>query len=313
MSKYRIAVVGLGGVGGFIGGRLADQYGHGSEVEIIFVARGTQGEVITEHGLTLITADGEKTVRPSAIVPGPERLGTIDLLICAIKGYDLNGMAAFRSCVGARTSVLPLLNGVNAAERLQGLLPEATIWGGCIYIFSRIVKPGVVQFMGKTHSLFLGAIGHADPEIDRVAQLMVSAGVNAQAADNIVERIWEKFVFVSPLATLTSALNQNVGQILGKHDIRERLARLVNEAISVARAKHVVLDDDIAEKTLAKYEALVPDTTSSMHTDFQLGRRTEADLLTGYVCQTGESLRIPTPEYVALWQQLTKKSIGANQ
>lgn len=79
-TKLRIAIIGIGGVGGYIGGRLAATYSGSEKAEVIFITRGNHGKAISENGLHLFTEGIKETVRPDLLSDSPERIGKVDLV-----------------------------------------------------------------------------------------------------------------------------------------------------------------------------------------------------------------------------------------
>jgi 2-dehydropantoate 2-reductase len=297
-SKYRIAVLGVGGVGGYLGGKLAGHYATSSDIEIAFIARGEHGRTIASHGLTLITPEGKHIVHPSVVTDNPKPLGSVDLLLCCVKSYDLEkSIFSIQSCVSSSTIILPILNGVDTTERMRKILPEAGIWEGCIYIISRLVSPGTIKQQGTINKLLFGSGNATKEELAFVNKILTSAGINAYIPDNITRTIWEKFFFISVIATLTSYFDSPIGSITGNPERKRLIIELLTELHSVAIANSIPLAENIVETMLEKILALPYETTSSMHDDFKRGGKTEADTLTGYVVKLGEKLNIATPAY----------------
>ena len=87
--KTRIGVLGLGGVGGYFGGLLAGKYHNSENIEVVFIARPETEKVIKEQGLKLITPEKEEVVYPDLITSTINSIGTLDVLIVAVKSYDL--------------------------------------------------------------------------------------------------------------------------------------------------------------------------------------------------------------------------------
>ena len=108
----RIAVVGVGGVGGYVGGMLANYYPH-----VTFVARGARGESIREKGLVLHSDyKGEIIARPEAVVGSAAELGPQDIVFICVKNYSLEEVCAqLKGAVGPGTVVVPVMNGVDPA------------------------------------------------------------------------------------------------------------------------------------------------------------------------------------------------------
>ncbi len=305
MKKFRIAVLGIGGVGGYIGAKLALYYENSHDVEVAFVCRGAHEGAIREKGLRLITPDEEMTVRPAVVSSKASVIGVVDLLICCIKSYDLeSSLGELKSSIGPGTVILPLLNGVDGPERIRKQFPGAEVWEGCIYIVSRLTAPGVVTETGNIHKLFFGADKGDAAKLLQAEALFVQAGMDAHLSPHIVRTNWEKFHFISTIATLTSFLNKSIGEILADVVHKKMLEDLMDELRAVAGAKGIDLPNDIAVKALERMASLPFDTTSSMHSDFKRGGRTELESLTGYVVREAKAAGVNAPLYEMMYEVL---------
>ena len=307
-------IVGLGGVGGYFGGKLAAHYPPGNaEVEVSFIARGANESAIRAHGLR-VEADGATfTAHPAHLSSNPATLGVVDLVLVCTKGYDLEAtIEQLRPCLGPETAVLPLLNGVDSYERIRHLLPAQEVWEGCVYIVARLVAPGQVRDSGNVRSLFFGARTGPSAQLARVEALLRAAGLDARLAPDIRRTVWEKFTFISPVATLTTAFDAPLGAVLAGAESRPLVAGLLAEVMQLAAALGIALSPDIAARTLARMASLPYDTTSSMHSDYQAGKLTEVESLTGYVVRGSRALGLPCPTYEALYAQLLRRSQAAD-
>ncbi|WP_276133389.1 ketopantoate reductase family protein [Polluticoccus soli] len=283
-TKYRIAILGIGGVGGFIGGRLAACYSGGGAVEVVFIARGENLEAIKKNGLQLTTAYGEDTVHPDIVTDNANEIGPIDLLICCTKTYGLEeSLAAVKNAVTENTVILPLLNGVDNAERVAAIFPQAKVLHGLIYIVSKLVAPGVVQQKGEFHAVHTGSDSIPAGELGFIHEVLDQAGINHVPEKNIVEKIWSKFSFISPVASYTSAYNISIGQILEDTAHSHAVTQLMNEVIALAGSTGIQLPADTVAKNFEVMSKLPYEATSSMQADFAAGRKTELEKLTGYV------------------------------
>lgn len=307
ISKFRIVILGIGGVGGYIGGKLAAYYADSHDVEVAFIARGENEQAIASNGLRLITSEGEQTVRPAIVTSRPDEIGAADLIICCVKSYDLEAsMELLKPCVGDKTIILPLLNGIDAADRIKRILPGTEVWDGCMYIVSRLIAPGVVKESGNINVLYFGSAEDKE-KLKQVESIFTSAHINAHVSDNIQQTLWEKFLFISPFATLTSYLNLSLGDILNNVQHEELLRNLMSEIKSIANAKNIHLPENIIEKNINKMKSFAPETTSSMHSDVQKGNRTEFNSLTAYVIELGKEVNVPTPNYDKIVRELKEK------
>ncbi len=303
----KIAFSGIGGVGGYYGGMLAAHYRNSDTVSIYFISRGKNLEEIRQNGLRIQTKDAVTEACPAIVTDRPADIGVVDYLFCTTKSYDLEAnIGQLSPLIGTQTIVIPLLNGADITERLRRILPHNTVWYGCVYIGARLAAPGLVTKFTDRSRLWFG-----DREGDRnrqqaLLQLLTAAGIDALNPEDIITRIWQKFFLISVGATLTSYYNQSIGEILQHH--REDYRLLGDELMQVARAKRIVLPDDMVEKVVADQQKMPYDATTSMHTDFRNGKQTELDTLTGYVVRAGQEYGIPTPAYHKMYEKLKQRS-----
>ncbi len=306
-QKTRIGILGIGAVGGYFGGQLAEKYSNSTSVEIIFIARERSAKIIGEKGLKIITPTNEKIVFPHIVSNNSKEIGKLDYLICCVKSYDLaESLTELKDCIHNETILLPLLNGVDATEIIHSVLPDANAWNGCVYIIARLTEPGIVTESGKIHSLYFGSEQN-DERLNQFNSILLEAGIDSHLSENSIHTIWEKYIFISVGATLTSYLNLPIRAIL-EHENHKKLAyMLLNEIKAVADAKKIILPSNIIEKTITTMESLPYETTTSMHSDFIKGGKTEYRSLTEYVVKTGKTLHVETPEYEKILQNLKSR------
>ncbi|MCE3280223.1 MAG: 2-dehydropantoate 2-reductase [Bacteroidetes bacterium] len=298
-KPLQISILGIGAVGGYFGGLLAERYFNSKEVEITFITRAHTEKIISKNGLKIIFSDRETVVFPDHVTSDPTTIRRIDLLICCVKSYDLEeSLLTLKHSITSDTIILPLLNGIDGPERIKKIFPENVVWEGCVYIVSRLLERGVVKESGSGHSLFFGSNSLTSKDKLRTYEkIFKGASINAVLAEDIEHTTWEKFLFISSLASLTSYLDKPLGAILEKHGYLEMLKTLMKELLEVARAKGISFPSDIIETRIAKMKTLPYETTSSMHSDFIKGGETEYKSLTGYVVKLAEELNIEVPLY----------------
>ncbi|PJJ08059.1 ketopantoate reductase [Flavobacterium sp. 1] len=305
--KTRIGILGLGGVGGYFGALLAQAYFKSSTVKIIFIARGETQKNISESGLKILSDDGETIVFPNLVSDDPELIGTLDYLICATKTYDIEtSFESYRKCITPNTVILPLYNGVDATERIYKLFPQNIVLQGCVYIVSMIVSPGIVKKIGPYEKLFFGSRSISDSKVTALQSIFERAKIESYHVVNIEETVWEKFIFISTLASVTSYLNQNIGQILSNSESKQVYVSLLNEITLVASAKGLKITDNIVEETIIKLEKSPQGVTSSMHRDFLANHKTEVVSLTEFVVKEGIKYGVSTPVYQMILNKLSK-------
>lgn len=306
MSEFKIAVIGIGGVGGFVGGKLAARFAGSDETEIVLVARGENEKAIRANGLKIISTSGEEIVRPK--LSSIENISDADLIILATKEYDLeNTVSSFKEFIGEKTSVLPLLNGVDITERIKKVLPDRDVWEGCIYIVSRLSAPGVINETGNICLIHFGDKNGLTDKHKQTEEIFHEAGIDAEATFEIEAKIWEKFVFISSFAATTSYLNASVGEILADENHRKLFGDLVAEIKQVARAKKINISEEAIRQKFDKLSSLPFEATSSMHTDFAKGNRAEIESLVGFVVREAKKLDVNVPVYEKVYDELLQK------
>ena len=306
-NKTKIAVLGLGGVGGYFGGYLARHFEKSNTIDIIFIARGDNKRILESKGITLQTPEETFVAHPKLTSSDPSEIGTIDYLICCTKMYDLEqSLRHYIPCIKNETVLLSLHNGVEGADIIKQICPENEVLDGGAYIISSLVQPGIVKKTSKFEKLFFGATAQKTVRQVKLAKRLIAAGIDASLSKNIKIVLWEKFLLISSMATLTSFLNISIGAILADNKNRELLLSLMTELKAVGEAYGILLSDDIIHKTLNIMSAMPFEATSSLQRDFQNGKKTEVDALVGYVVRMGKQLKIPTPLYVMMYKKLKR-------
>jgi len=302
----RIGIIGIGGVGGYYGGKLALKYSGRSKHEVIFYARGAHLAAIRKDGLRLVTVDGEYSVRPMQATDNPGEMGPLDLAIFCTKSYGLEDAArAVAGNLHGESVVLPLLNGVDITDRLRAVLPKGEVLYGGVFISSAIQGPGIVKQMGGTGQLFFGPANRADVEKYRpIETLLKDAGIKAELSSDALLPLWTKYIFIGPMAGVTSLTGKPFGDVLADAAARAMVEGMMKEIEAVARKKGVHFPPDIVEASLGKAAAFAPTTKTSMQLDYERGNRTELDIFTAYMVRAGKELGIPVPLHRKVYAEL---------
>ncbi len=302
----KIAILGIGGVGGYYGPKLASLYASSEEHRVFFIARGDHLRAIREKGLTLITPSGSVRVTPSAATDNPEELGPLDLILVCVKGYGLeDAVGRIRPTIHADSIVIPLLNGVDNAERIQKVLKRGIIMNGCVYISSHIERPGVVEQTGGSCKLLFGPENGLSEAYQDIENLMKNAGINAVLSEHITIDVWTKYIFIGPLAGLSSVLQLPLGAIMENEKDRGMLEGMMTEVASIAMAKGIRLPENIVQSSLAMTKNFPYDTKTSMQLDREKGNPMEVDTFIGYIVEMGKVLGVDTPLHEKILSALT--------
>ena len=304
----RIAIVGIGGVGGYFGGKLAREYENSNQHEIIFIARGEHLKAIQKNGLQLFTREGDYIARPRLATDNPSEAGVFDLVFFCVKSYHLESSAQkFRDCINKNTIVIPLLNGVNIVERLHAVLAQANFLSGSVYIISHIEKPGVIHQEDGACKLIFGTDDQESAQkYSYILNILLKAKINAILTDKISEALWTKYLLMCPLASLMSATGKTYGDIWADSSLRKKARDMMLEVAAVAKARHIFLPENAVDKAMEMVAGFGHNSKTSMQLDRENGRQTEIDALTAYLCNAGSESGVPTPLHNEIYFQLNR-------
>jgi 2-dehydropantoate 2-reductase len=150
----RIAVVGAGGVGGGFGAALAK-----AGADVTFIARGAHLAAMKRAGLKVQGGRGETHLVPTHATDDPAGIGTVDIVLFCVKLWDVESAGvAIKPLVGPDTAVIPLQNGIDAAERLIPILGERVVMGGVAQISASITAPGTITRVGNFMRMIFGEL-----------------------------------------------------------------------------------------------------------------------------------------------------------
>lgn len=305
-QPYQITIAGIGGVGGYYGGLLSQAYAHATDVQVNFLARGGHMQAIRNDGLQLLREEGAITVYPHRVADNPSLLPSPDLIIFCCKAYDLEALAfSFAGYITDSTVMLPLLNGVDSKDVLQAIFPNNKVLYGCTYLVSALTGEGSVTVTGAMNQLLFGNPDMNAGDLARIETVLKAMNANVQLHPDIRQKVWEKFSFISPMATATSFFDSSVDQILNNDERNSILNALMREIASLASYEGVQLPEDIFDLNRAKLEKLPAGATSSLHKDFRNNKRTELETLTGYVLRRAGTHGVVLPTYRRLYNELS--------
>ncbi len=305
----KILIAGIGGVGGYFGGLLAGAFTQSAEVQVSFLARGKHLLEIQKNGLTVMDDDTTFTSQPHHATDTPGLLGTMDYIIMCTKSYDLLPLLEqLRACIDVQTVILPLMNGVDSKEFINAYFPLNLLADGCVHISSRYVAPGRIAKTGSTAKLFFGLPHIENTRLKALKNILLQAGIDATCTQDIALVIWEKFIFISALATATSFFDGPVGFIMEDPARREDIYRLLTEATALAIKMNIAVPEDLPDTLLKRLEAVPYQATSSMHSDYTAQKgKTELESLTGYLVREGAKHGVPTPVFASMYNALRSR------
>jgi 2-dehydropantoate 2-reductase len=306
----KIAIIGAGAIGGYVGARLAL-----AGNEVTFMVRGANLQAIRAKGIRLLLPDGSEQVAANVhatddyAAPGPQ-----DLVILAMKAHQLEAVAdQLPALLGPDTPVVTMQNGIPywyfhnhggalAGSRLDSVdpgrtladkIPPARVIGCVVYPASELLAPGVVRHI-EGDRFPLGELdGSASERVMRISECFSAAGFKAPVLSDIRGEIWLKLwgnLTFNPISSLSHSTLQDICQYPPS---RELAASMMREAQQVAQKLGIEFRVTL-DKRIAGAEKVGRHKTSMLQ-DIEAGRAPEIDALVGSVAELGRLTATPTP------------------
>ena len=289
----KIAVMGAGGIGGFYGGLLAR-----AGQDVTFIARGAHLQALRTQGLTVESQSaGDFKLPQVAATDQPASIGPVDLVLMTTKAYDLEQAAqSLLPCLRPDSLVLPLLNGVDIADRLAAVLGAERVLGGMCQVSCAIKAPGHIRQVGPLNRLVFGELGGGtSPRAQAVLAVFKSAGITADLSAGIQVDVWKKYLFIDAAGSLCALTRSTLGPVLKDPDTRALFVGCMQEIEALGRRKGVALPDTVVADTLAMCGKLPHETRPSLLLSVEQGKPLELDALSGTAVRLGRELGVPTP------------------
>ena len=206
----RILVVGAGAIGGYFGGRLLE-----AGRDVTFLVRPRRAAELAVSGLVIESSAGDFTRPAPPTVLASDLRTSFDLILLSCKAYSLDdAIASLAPAVGPSTAILPLLNGMRHLEILDGRVGAAHVLGGQCVIAATLGSEGRIIHLNQNHELSFGERdGTLSDRVRVIADVMAGAKFEARASDQILQEMWEKWVFLAAIAGSTCLLRAAVGDM----------------------------------------------------------------------------------------------------
>ena len=288
----RIAVVGTGGIGGPYGASLAK-----AGADVTFVARGAHLAAIRDNGLRIEGDRGETHIRPARATDDIAGIGTVDFVLFCVKLWDVESAGEqLRPIIGSQTAVVPLQNGVDAAERLMRILGQDVVMGGTAFVTGTITAPGIIRQTGTYQRMTFGELdGQPSARSRWLRDLCEGAGFEGILSPDIRVPLWEKFILLVPLSGLHALTRLPLGMWRDDPDLLALYEAALRETVAVGLAEGVLLPPDCIENGMAQMWSMPAHHTTSMGNDLLRGNRLELPWFAGKVVELGRHHGIPTP------------------
>jgi 2-dehydropantoate 2-reductase len=288
----RILVVGAGAIGGYFGGRML-QAGR----DVTFLVRPKRASELASAGLVIKSPNGDVTLKNPPTVQADSIKDHFDVVLLSCKAFDLeDAIKSFAPAVGPKTSIIPMLNGMQHLKILDDKFGAERVLGGLCAIAVTLNEAREVVQLQPMQSLAFGE--RAGPMSDRVRAIAEAfSTVNgATASQNVIQDMWEKWVFLCSIAASTSLMRAPVGVIVSSPGGRDFLLGIVDECSAVAKAAGHEPTAAAFQRTKTMLTAEASPMTASMFRDIKVGANVEADHVVGDMIARAEAAKIPVPK-----------------
>lgn len=316
----KIAIIGAGAIGGFVGTQLAF-----AGEDVTFIARGATLEALKTRGMRVMMSDGsEKAVPRVKATADYSAAGSQDLVVLAMKAHQLEAVAAdVPKLLGPDTVVVPMQNGipfwyfhkhggalegrtvtsVDPTGAIQKSIPCERVIGCVVYPATEVLAPGVIKQI-EGNRFPVGDLDGTDSErVKRVSECFVRGGMQSPVLTDIRAEMWLKLwgnMTFNPISALSRGTLAGICQY---PPTRELAHAMMTEAQAIATKLGISFRVPI-EKRIAGAERVGHHKTSMLQ-DVEAGRALETDALLGSVIELGRMTDTPTPHLDAVFA-LTK-------
>lgn len=303
----KFAILGAGGVGAYLGARLAKS-GH----PVALIARGAHAEALRHHGVQVQpTQQAAWVAQPALVTDTPAHVGVCDVVITASKNYHLDALLHQAApMIGPRTVILTMQNGIAAYQQVAEIYGATQTLAGLIYCELSVESPGVIRSGIEPVRLTFGPLAPApvSPMAHALHHALNDAGMQATLVPDGRAAVWSKAIFVAAMSAVTTLTQAPLGPMMADDEVVALLTAALTEARRVAEADGVQFETDPVASALAMAQSMPATARSSMARDVANNRPTEVESLNGAVVAKGRALGVDTPVNHALYALLRLRS-----
>ncbi|TKH05385.1 2-dehydropantoate 2-reductase [Peribacillus simplex] len=287
-----IVIIGAGALGSYFGGRLQQA---GQDVQ--YLVRKNRARQLKENGISITSPHGNYQFNDLHITENVNDIEKVDLVILAVKGQHLQGtITDLKVLVEKGAKVLPLLNGLEHVSILQDELGEEAVLGGSAFIIATLDEKGHVIHSNENHDLIYGPLHPSQKRIcDEFEQAAGSAIMKASRTENILIRMWIKYMFITAFSGVTTASNLPIGTIRRFPETNGLLEKVLVEMKELANAYDVGITRENIAQALENMAGLPDESTSSMHQDRRKGLTLEVEHLQGGALRLADKAGLKLP------------------
>jgi 2-dehydropantoate 2-reductase len=285
----RVLVVGAGAIGGYFGGRML-QAGR----DVTFLVRPRRAAELASAGLVIKSPNGDVTITAPPAVQADKLDKAFDLVLLSCKAFDLeDAIRSFAPAVGPKTAILPLLNGMQHLDVLDARFGRDAVLGGLCAIAVTLNDSREIVQLAPMQSLGFGERdGKLSERVQAIAETMEIGKFGSAASTQVIQDMWEKWVFLASLAASTCTMRAPIGPILASPGGKDFILGILDECSAVATAEGHPPTGPFFERVRGM-TAEGSQLTASMFRDVKAGAQVEADHIIGDLIARGDAAKVP--------------------
>ncbi len=294
-------IIGIGGVGGYFGGKIAF-----SGQKVSMIARGKHLEAILRNGLKVKSIEGDFVTQPFLVTSDIQKVEKADLVLICTKSWQVEEASKFiKPILKDDTIVIPLQNGADNAEKVMSVIDNKHVLGGLCKIYSRIEAPGIISHFGHPPEIIFGELDKSySDRLQNVKEVFDKAGFKNKISEDIQVDIWSKFMFIATVSGLGALTRASIGEMYRHPELNKVLRSTASEIYEIGVAKGVNLPSTLVDGIMNFIGKQPFDATASTQRDIMEGRPSELDNFNGFVVEEGKKLNIETPTNLFIYSCL---------
>lgn len=296
----RILVLGAGGIGGYFGGRLAEQ-----GKDVTFLVRPKRKASLEKNGLVINSVNGNYAFQPK-LITAQQDVEPFDIVLLSSKAYHLEqSIEDLRPFVGPNTVIIPLLNGIAHIATLQQAFGHDRVMGGLCIIETTLDPLGEVSHTSDFDQLIFGEL---DGEMSERAQHIADAFADTKAkfilSEHIKRDMWHKYLMITVLSSVTTLMHAPIGPIRDSEGGKPYIEAMYQEVASIMQAHQAPISEDIVKRYMMSLDNLSYHFKTSMQRDMERGLNIEGQHIQGYILSLANQYDFPAPLLTSVYQNL---------
>ena len=316
MQQQRVAIIAAGAIGSYYGGRLLEA-GH----DVHFLMR-RDYDAVKAAGLHITSPRGDMDFPSPSIARTTQEIGPVDWVICSLKASSIDAAPdLIRPCIGPKTRILVLMNGLGLEEQFSTWFGPERIFGGMAFVGINRLEPGRVHHIGYG-AVVLAHLLNDPAEVERALALWQPATVDFSGHVSLRAARWEKLCWNIPFNGLTVAAGGiPVDRIVGDPELRAVARATMEEVVASGNADLEARGETFRIDGAAHVDKMFTQTDTlgeyrpSTMIDYVEGRALEVDALWQRPLDRARELGLPVPNLAmltALLQQYERNRLAAD-